>query len=90
MAGKIGTRADVIAEIRKGGTTMAGLARSVGLSRQSFSWALIKPHKRANEAIATFLGQHVSTLWPEWFDASGNRLSARHASSQNQSRRRAA
>ena len=69
--GKNVHRADVIAEVRKGGATLAGLARHVGLSRQSFSWALIKPHPRANEAIASFLGVHVHTLWPEWFDLNG-------------------
>ncbi len=66
-------RADVIAAVRKGGTTLAGLARLNGLSRQSLSWALIKPHTRANVAIADHLGKHVSTIWPEWFDASGIR-----------------
>lgn len=66
-------RADVLAEVRKSGTTLAGLARRSGLSRQSFSWALIKPHPRANQAIASLLNLHVSTLWPEWFDAQGRR-----------------
>ena len=73
QAGQNWHRADVLARVRKGGTTLAGLARRAGLSRQSLSWALIKPHPRANEAIAGFLGEPVGKLWPEWFDAEGRR-----------------
>lgn len=69
-------RADVLGAVRRSGTTLAGLARTEGLTRQSFSWALIKPHPRANHAIAAQLGRHVSAIWPEWFDADGNRRGA--------------
>lgn len=89
QAGKNWHRADVIAAVRKGGTTLAGLARASGLSRQSFSWALIKPHPRANHAIAKHLGRHVSTIWPEWFDATGQRRDAL-ASSHRRAQRTAA
>lgn len=38
------------------------------------SWALIRPHLRANHAIAEFLGVSLHELWPQWFDLSGGRI----------------
>ena len=38
------------------------------------SWALIRPHLRANHAIAEFLGVSLHELWPQWFDHSGGRI----------------
>lgn len=67
-------RFDIIAELRKAGSSLAGVGRNVGLSRKSMSWALIKPHPRANSAIAHFLGRPMHELWPEWFDEAGGLL----------------
>ncbi|MBY6243923.1 helix-turn-helix domain-containing protein [Methylosinus sp. Sm6] len=68
-------RADILAEVRKRGSTLAGIARSVGLSRHSVYWAMITPHPRANLAVAEFLGVSASTLWPQWFDEDGKLIS---------------
>jgi hypothetical protein len=38
-------------------------------------WALIKPHPRANAAIAEFLGVSLHELWPQWFDEDGKLIS---------------
>jgi Ner family transcriptional regulator len=73
-------RFDIIAAVRKRGSSLAGIARGVGLSRKSMSWALIRPHDRANRAIAAFLKVPPHELWPEWFDASGQRIGARSPS----------
>ena len=67
-------RHDIMAAVRKRGSTLAGVGRSVGLSRKSMSWALIRPHLRANKAIADFLGVSLHELWPQWFDRSGGRI----------------
>lgn len=64
-------RQDIIAAVRKKGSTLAEIARSVGLSRQSMYWATISPHVRANRAIAEFLGLPLATLWPQWFADDG-------------------
>jgi Ner family transcriptional regulator len=68
-------RADILAEVRKRGSNLAEIARSVGLSRQSMYWAMIAPHPRANLAVAEFLGVPASTLWPQWFDEDGKLIS---------------
>jgi lambda repressor-like predicted transcriptional regulator len=70
-------RFDIIAAVRKSGTTLAGVGRAVGLSRKSMSWALIRPHTRANLAIAEAIGQPPHVLWPQWFDASGERIASK-------------
>ncbi len=70
-------RHDIMAAVRKRGSTLAGVGRSVGLSRKSMSWALIRPHLRANAAIADFLGLSLHELWPQWFDRSGGRIDPR-------------
>ncbi|QLP98543.1 MAG: helix-turn-helix domain-containing protein [Rhodoblastus sp.] len=57
--------------MRKAGSSLAGVGRDVGLSRKTMSWALIKPHPRANKAIAARLGRPLHELWPDWFDAAG-------------------
>ena len=68
-------RADIMAEVRKKGSTLAGVGRRAGLSRATMSWALMKPHPRANAAIAEFLGRSLHELWPQWFDLTGTRIS---------------
>lgn len=70
-------RFDIIAAVRKNGGTLASIARSVELSPKSVGWALIRPHLRANKAIADFLGVPLHELWPQWFDRSGGRIDPR-------------
>ena len=70
-------RYDVIAAVRKKGSTLAGIGRSAGLSRKSIAWALIRPHPRANRAIAEFLQTPPHELWPQWFDVDGRFIAAR-------------
>ncbi|MBY6242523.1 helix-turn-helix domain-containing protein [Methylosinus sp. Sm6] len=68
-------RADILAAVRKRGSTLAEIARSAGLKRQSMYWAMITPHPRANLAIAAFLGVPASSLWPQWFSEDGTLIS---------------
>lgn len=58
---------DIIAEVRKRGTTLAGIAATSGMSKNTLYWALRKRHERANLAIAAFLGVPAHELWPRWF-----------------------
>jgi len=71
--------ADIVAEVRKRGSSLAGVAREHGLARQTLYWALIEPRPRANRAIAEFLGVPLNVLWPRWFDASGKLISRTRA-----------
>ncbi len=68
-------RADIMAAVRKRGSSFAKIACSVGLKRQTMCWAMIKPHPRANAAIAEFLGVPLRELWPQWFDEDGKVIS---------------
>jgi Ner family transcriptional regulator len=68
-------RADILAEVRKRGTTLAGIARDNGLARQTLYWAMIEPRLRANTAIADFLDVPLNELWPQWFDENGKLIS---------------
>lgn len=68
-------RADILAAVRKKGSNLASIARSIGLAPQSMYWAMISPHARANLAVAEFLGVPASTIWPQWFDGDGKLIS---------------
>lgn len=65
-------RFDIIAALRKRGSSLAAVGRAEGLHRKTMSWALFKPHARANRAIARAIGQPMHVLWPQWFDEHGN------------------
>ena len=71
--------ADVIASIRKAGSSMSELARAYRLSPSSFTHCLRRPIPEANRAIARFLGVTPSELWPDWFDEQGNRRDLRRS-----------
>lgn len=69
-------RADILAAVRKRGSTLAEIARGVGLARQTMYWAMsTAPRLRANKAIAEFLGVSLHELWPQWFDEDGKLIS---------------
>jgi Ner family transcriptional regulator len=69
-------RADILAAVRKRGSSLAEIARAVGLARQTMYWAMsASPRLRANKAIADFLGVSLHELWPQWFDADGKMIS---------------
>ncbi|WP_246207184.1 helix-turn-helix domain-containing protein [Methylocystis heyeri] len=68
-------RHEIMAAIRMKGSSFAAIARDHGLKRQTMYWAQIRPHPRANAAIADFLGVPLCELWPEWFDADGKLIS---------------
>lgn len=70
-------RADILAAVRKRGSTIAEIARGEGLARQTMYWAFIAPRMRANKAIADFLGLPLHELWPQWFDEDGKLISTR-------------
>jgi Ner family transcriptional regulator len=62
-------RQDIIAALKKQGTSLAAVGRSLGFSRATMSWALMKPHPRANAAVAAALGLSMHELWPLWYMA---------------------
>lgn len=70
-------RADVVAEIHKAGSSLAGLARQHGYADSSLRAALCAPRRPANLIIAKFLHLSLHDLWPSWFDEDGQLVARR-------------
>ncbi|MDR0805387.1 MAG: helix-turn-helix domain-containing protein [Enterobacteriaceae bacterium] len=56
--------ADIIAALRKQGTTLAALSRNSGLSSSTLANALVRPWPKGEWLIAEALGKHPSEIWP--------------------------
>lgn len=56
--------ADIIAGLRKKGTSLAALSRDSGLSSSTLANALTKPWPKGEYLIAEALGVHPSVIWP--------------------------
>ncbi|AEX54449.1 helix-turn-helix domain-containing protein [Rahnella aquatilis] len=62
-------QADIIAALRKKGTTLAAVSRAAGLSSSTLSNALSRPWPKGELLIAQALEIHPSTIWPSrYFD----------------------
>lgn len=66
--------ADIIAAVRKSGSTMMEVAIAAGFHPSALSHCLRFPVPDANKAIAAHLDKHVHELWPQWFDENGDVL----------------
>ncbi|MCD1125373.1 helix-turn-helix domain-containing protein [Jinshanibacter sp. LJY008] len=56
--------ADIIAALRKRGTTLAALSRQSGLSSSTLANALVRPWPKGERLIADALEKHPSEIWP--------------------------
>ncbi len=68
-------RAWVIFQLRIRGSSLAAIAEKNNVSNQAVSNALLVPSSHLEQAIADELAIDVKVLFPERFDAAGNRLS---------------
>ncbi|QDY40761.1 helix-turn-helix domain-containing protein [Candidatus Pantoea soli] len=67
--------ADIIAALRKRGTSMAALSRQCGLSSSTLANALTRPWPKGEWLIASALELHPSEIWPSrYFDPVTQRL----------------
>ena len=57
-------QADIIAALRKKGTTLAAVSRAAGLGSSTLSNALARPWPKGEIIIAQALGIHPSIIWP--------------------------
>ena len=57
-------QADIIAGLRKKGTTMAAVSRAAGLSSSTLSNALSRPWPKGEMLIAQAMDIHPSAIWP--------------------------
>jgi Ner family transcriptional regulator len=57
-------RADIIAAIRKCGTSIAALSREAGLASSTLGNTLIRPWPKGEWIIARVLNRHPAEIWP--------------------------
>jgi len=67
------TRQKIIFELREVGTTAAALAKGAGLTRFTLYSALERPYPKVHSLIAAALGRARGDIWPQFYDAEGNR-----------------
>lgn len=67
-------RADIIAALRKNGTTLAALARESGYASSTLQNALDRKWPKGERIIASALGIDPSVIWPTRYE---NTLSPR-------------
>lgn len=64
--------ADIIAGLRKKGTSLAALSRESGLASSTLANALTRPWPKGEFLIAKALEVHPSEIWPErWVGEDG-------------------
>ncbi|WP_038216408.1 helix-turn-helix domain-containing protein [Xenorhabdus bovienii] len=65
-------QADIIAALRKRGTTLAAVSREAGLSSSTLANTLTRPWPKGEWIIANYLEIHPSEIWPSrYFDSNG-------------------
>lgn len=68
-------QADIIAALRKKGTTLAAQSRAAGLSSSTLANALNRPWPRGEMLIAQAIGVPAAKIWPSrYFDAQGKAI----------------
>jgi Ner family transcriptional regulator len=65
---------DILAEVRKRGTTLKALERDHGFGENTLYKALTRRFPNAHSVIAQASGQSRHTLWPHWYDAADRPL----------------
>lgn len=67
--------ADIIAALRKKGTTLAATSRAAGLSSSTLSNALSRPWPKGEMLIAEAVGIPPEKIWPSrYFDSHGKEI----------------
>ena len=57
-------RADIIAALKKKGTSLAALSRSAGLNQRTLNNVLERKYPKAEELIANAIGVKPADIWP--------------------------
>ncbi|SFT48201.1 transcriptional regulator, Nlp family [Kosakonia arachidis] len=70
--------ADIIAALKKRGTSLAALSREAGLASSTLANALQRPWPKGESIIAKALELEPETIWPERYrDKKGNKIERR-------------
>jgi Ner family transcriptional regulator len=57
-------RADIVAELKKKGWSLAALSRQAGLSPNTLKTALATPYLKGEKIIAAAIGVPAERIWP--------------------------
>ena len=79
---------DVKAAIRKTGISLVALGNRVGVPGCTIRKCLYVPCPKGNRVVAAYLGRRLHELWPEWYDETGDRISARSSGKHTSARPR--
>ncbi|XBS71980.1 helix-turn-helix transcriptional regulator [Acerihabitans sp. KWT182] len=71
-------KADIIAALRKSGTTLAALSRKAGLSSSTLANAIVRPWPKGEFIIAHALSIHPAEIWPSRYYDANHDLIDRH------------
>lgn len=67
--------ADIIAALRKNGTTLAAVSREAGLSSSTLANAISRPWPKGEWLIAQAINIHPAEIWPSrYYDPKSNTL----------------
>ena len=69
--------ADIIAAVRKAGTSLQRLSREHGFSVFTMNKAVRQCFPACHAIIAEVIGVPRQSIWPQFYDRDGSRLSAR-------------
>lgn len=69
--------ADIVAAVKKSGTSIQHLSRINNLSSSVVGQALYKPYPKSERIIAKHLGKQVQEIWPSRYNADGTPKSGR-------------
>lgn len=64
-------RADILAAVRKRGSSLAALSRRAGLADTTLSNVLYRPWPKGEKIVADFLGIPMCHIWPERYSLRG-------------------
>ncbi|PHM72338.1 helix-turn-helix transcriptional regulator [Xenorhabdus sp. KJ12.1] len=76
--------ADIIAALRKRGTTLAAISREAGLSSSTLANTLARPWPKGEWIIANYLKLHPSEIWPSRYTDMDGQLIERKPRSNSQ------
>lgn len=80
----------IVAAVRRSGISMRALALQNGLTATACSVSLVMPFPKADRAIAKCIGVPLHELWPDRYDAKGNRIGVMRRSSTVKAKRKKA
>ena len=69
--------ADIVAAVRKAGTSLRRLSRSNGFNEYTMSKSLRLCFPACHDLIAELIGVPRQSIWPQFYDAQGKRMSLR-------------